>query len=213
MYFISTLILSIFLLNTVRTQSYDCSCTCCFGQGCKPPPLDNVKAQQCTDTSCLDACKARYYACTAPPSNGQAIGKCLTQTTTSSPSYSPVTGGPYLCQCYCCHSGISTCTPTLIGHTTAFSCQVGACSIACTNQYPYVCVNNQYGQTQGTCQGPSTPTPITPSGSSRCGCSCQMSSSGYHAYEMLTTNGCSSCNSTCQTMQLQCYNKQNTYCI
>ncbi|CAF1379775.1 unnamed protein product [Adineta steineri] len=211
MYLISKVILSIFLLNFVQTQSDNCSCACCTGQGCQPTQILNASAQPCNDPNCLAACKARYYQCTAPISYGQAIGKCLTATTTTTTN-SPTNNGPYLCQCNCCNSGSFTCAPTFVGEATAFSCQVGACSIACNNRYPYICVNNQYGQTQGVCLGVSTPTPTLPSGSTRCGCSCN-TLSGFHSYEMITANGCSSCLAVCQSIQLQCYNHQNTFCI
>jgi len=210
MYLISILTLFIFLLNIVRIQSYPCSCSCCLGQGCQASQLlGTVDAQYCTDASCLDACKARHYECNIFPPYGQAIGKCLTATTTT--TNSPITGGPYPCQCNCCNTGTYLCTPSLVGYTNAYSCQVGACSIACTKQYPTICVNNQYGQTQGSCLGITTSTATIPGGSVRCGCFCS-GSSGSHNYEMITTNGCSSCDTVCRSIQLQCSYFQNTYC-
>lgn len=210
MYLISIVTLFILLSNIVRIESYSCSCSCCFGQGCQATLLpNNVEAQYCTDASCLDACKARYYQCNVAHPNGQAIGKCLATTTTS--TNSPSIGGPYTCQCNCCNTGTYTCTPTFVGYTNAYSCQVGICSIACTKQYPSVCISNQYGQTQGTCIGTTTATAVVPTGSVRCGCSCQ-GTSGSHNYEVITTNGCSSCLNACQSLQLQCYSYQNIYC-
>jgi hypothetical protein len=211
MYLISIVTISILLLNIVQIESYTCSCSCCFGQGCQAALLPSlVDAQQCTDASCLEACKARYYQCNVSPPNGQAIGRCLT-TTTSTTTRSPEIGGAYTCVCNCCNTGSYTCTPVFIGYTNAHSCQVGACSIACTKQYPSVCVNNQFGQTQGICTAVGTSTATIPSGSSRCGCSC-CGSSGCHNYEVTTTNGCSSCYTACQSIQLQCYTFQTTYC-
>ncbi|CAF2871150.1 unnamed protein product [Rotaria sp. Silwood2] len=212
MYLISIVTFSVYLLNIGQVESYQCSCSCCFGQGCQASQLPGlVDAQQCTDASCLEACKARYYQCNVSPGNGQAIGKCLTTTTTTTTN-SLVIGGPYSCQCSCCNTGSYLCTPTFVGNTNAFSCQAGACSIACTKQYPHVCVNNQFGQTQGTCVETITSTATIPSGSSRCGCACQLSTGYYHYYEVVTTNGCSSCYSACQSIQLQCYAHQTTYC-
>ncbi len=211
MYLISIVTLSVLLLNVVQIQSYSCSCSCCFGQGCVPPQLPNlVEAQQCTDASCLEACKARYYQCNILPPNGHASGKCLT-TTTSTTTNSPIIGGPYTCQCSCCNTGTYLCTPSFVGYTNAYSCQVGTCSIACAQQYPSTCVNNQFGQTQGTCLGITTSTAIIPIGSLRCGCTCY-GSSGSHNYEVITTNGCSSCYTACQSIQLQCFSYQTTYC-
>lgn len=211
MHLILFVALSILLLNIAQVQSYRCSCSCCFGQGCSPILLsDYVDAQHCTDTSCLAACQARYYQCNVTPPNGQAIGRCLDVTTTTTSS--TMIGGPYKCDCYCCNSGSYSCMPSFVGSTNAFSCQVSTCSIACTKQYPQVCVNNQFGQTQGNCSGTTTPTVPLPSGTSRCGCSC-LASNGYQYYEVTTTNGCSSCYSACLSIQLQCSAHQTTYCL
>ncbi len=210
MYFISLVILSFLLLNTVQAQSFACSCSCCLGQGCLAASLPSVVAQQCTDASCLEACRARYYQCTAVSPNGLAVGRCLSATTTT--TNSPMIGGPYLCQCNCCRTGSYSCAPSFIGNTNAFSCQIGACSIACSRQYPNVCVNNEFGQTQGVCVGTPSTTPTLPNGSLRCGCACT-TSSGFQYYEMVTANGCSSCIIACRSIQLQCSNHQNTYCV
>ncbi|CAF0930108.1 unnamed protein product [Adineta ricciae] len=168
-------------------------------------------ASECSNAACLAACKARYYACTAQPPNGQANGSCK-QSTTTTTTYPPMTGGPYSCQCNCCNTGSYSCTPTFVGYSNAFSCQIGACSIACANQYPYVCVNNYLGQTQGTCLGLTSPTPPVPTGGVRCGCVCQ-GTGGYQYYEMIATSGCSSCSIACKSVLSQCSNHQNTYCI
>lgn len=208
--FIATI--TLFFITTAQAQSYPCSCSCCFGRGCQPTLLaGSVQAQQCSDASCLAACKARFYQCTAPSTDGQAIGKCLTATTTTTTS-SPMLGGPYSCRCNCCNTGSYQCIPTAVGLTNAYTCDVAACSIACSKQYPSVCVNNQNGQTQGTCLGTSMSTPTIPSGSVRCGCTCT-GSSGMQSYEMVSSNGCSSCASLCPTIQLQCYSHQNVYCF
>jgi hypothetical protein len=217
MYLVLSLTLSFLLLNIAHAQYFPCSCSCCSGQGCQASPLPNyVNAQQCTDASCLEACKGRYWQCGVVPPHGQAFGRCLTvtttTTTTTAATNSPMIGGPYSCRCDCCSQGSYLCTPTLAGYTTSFSCQVGSCSIACTYQYPYVCVNSQYGQTQGACVGLVASTPTIPTGSLRCGCTCY-GNNGYLNYEITTTNGCSSCYSACQSLQLQCTNHQNTYCL
>lgn len=211
MYLQSIAILFILLLNIVRIQSYPCSCSCCLGSSCQPSQLtDTVDAPYCTDASCLAACRARYYQCNVTPPNGQAIGKCLATTTTTTTG-SSITDGPYTCQCYCCNTGTYQCTPTFVGFTNAHVCLVGTCSISCTVKYPNVCVNNQYGQTQGTCMGITTSTAVIPIGSVRCGCYCS-GLNGSHNYEVITTNGCSTCLSACQTIHLQCSSFQNTYC-
>lgn len=210
MYFKTTVTFFALLLNIIYVESYQCSCSCCFGQGCQATQLPNfVDAQECTDASCLKACKDRYYQCNVTPPNGQAIGKCLTTTTTTASS--TILGGPYLCECRCCNTGTYMCTPSYVGNTNAFSCQVGSCSIACTQQYPNICVNNQFGQTQASCLGTITSTATVPVGSTRCGCSCQ-GTSGFHYYEVTTTSGCGACSTACQSIQLTCYNHQTTYC-
>ncbi|UJR37307.1 hypothetical protein I4U23_030015 [Adineta vaga] len=211
MYLTSVATFSILLFNIVNVQSFSCSCKCCIGTGCQPIDLASVTAEVCTSIACLAACKARYYQCTGQPSNSQAIGTCTDATTTTT-TFSPVTGGPYSCQCNCCNSGSYLCTPSLVGYANAYTCQIGACSIACANQYSYICVNNYVGQTQGTCVGLVTPTPPVPTGSVRCGCSCQ-GANGNQYYETINAGDCSSCPSACQRMSLQCWNHQNTYCI
>jgi hypothetical protein len=84
--------------------------------------------------------------------------------------------GPYSCQCNCCNSGSVSCTTSLIGYTNAYSCSAGSCSIACTTQFPTVCISNQYGQTTGTCLGLTTSTTTstisTPSLGNACSCYC-----------------------------------------
>ncbi|CAF3752926.1 unnamed protein product [Rotaria socialis] len=212
MYFMQLVALSSLLLTIAHVRSYPCSCSCCFGQGCQPSPMPSlVDAQQCTDASCVAACKVRYYQCNVTPPNGQVIGKCAATTTTTTTS-APMLGGPFTCECRCCNTGSYLCTPAFIGNTNAFSCQVGTCSIACSKQYPHVCVNSQFGQTKGNCVGSISSTATLPIGTLRCGCSCQLST-GYHYYEVTTTNGCSSCITACQSIQLQCYGHQTTYCL
>ena len=204
--------IALVFITSAQTQSYPCSCSCCFGRGCQATLMSgSVQAQQCSDASCLAACKARFYQCTASPNDGQAIGKCQT-TTTPITTNSPLLGGPYSCRCNCCNTGSFQCAPTTVGMTNAYTCDVAACSIACSKQYPSVCVNNQYGQTQGTCVGTSVSTPTIPSGSVRCGCSCT-GNSGTQSYEVISSTGCGSCLNACTTIQLQCYSHQNTYCF
>ena len=202
----------VLLLTLDLYQSYPCSCSCCFGRACQAVKLPNsVDAPSCTDASCLAACKARYYQCNVSPPDGQAIGRCESTTTTTT-THSSLLAGPYACRYDCCHTGSYACNPSFVGSTNAYTCNEAACSIACNRQYPSQCVNNQSGQTRGTCTGPSMSTPSIPQGSVRCGCSC-CANSVCHSYEVVTGTGCSSCSSACQSVQWQCFNHQNTYCF
>ena len=211
-----TITFALLLLGCVQAQSYNCSCSCCFGQGCRPSLLSTyAPAAACTNDACLAACKTRFYQCNTAPPSGQAVGSCITATTTTTTTATNnplIIGGPYSCKCDCCSTGSSACTPALVGYTNAFSCQIGACSIACSRQYPSVCVNTQFGQTQGTCVGSTGSTPNIPTGSMRCGCSC-CGTAGCQNYEVTTTSGCTSCLSRCQSIQLSCNSYQNTYCV
>lgn len=210
---ISKLLLIVILVycTIIAVRAYQCSCECCFGFGCSLLLLSNsIEANECTSESCLAACKGRFYQCTAPsPDYGRAIGKCLSVTTTS--TNSPLVGGPYLCECKCCQTGSYSCTPINIGYANAHSCHDGACSIACTRQYPSICVSNQYGQTQGTCVSNVIPSSTVLNGCKRCGCSCY-GNTGHHTYEVITTNDCSTCSNACQSIQLGCTFHEIKYC-
>ena len=210
MYLLLQVILSISLSNLVLIHSYPCSCSCCLGSGCVATTFtDPAEAQQCTDTSCLAACKARYYQCNAPTGQGQARGYC-TSTTTTTPS--SIIDGPYICQCNCCHTGTYQCTLSFVGWTNAYLCTEGACSISCAKKYPNSCVNNQYGRTEGFCTGGAPSSTNAPARKVRCGCNC-IGSNGYQTYEVVSSAGCSDCLRACQSIQLQCYSYQNNYCV
>lgn len=202
---------AILLSQSVLTHCYQCTCSCCLGSGCLTMPLpDPVEAQQCTSTSCLAACKARYYQCTAPLGQGYAVGTCSSATTgVSTPS--SIIAGPYACQCKCCNTGTYQCTTSFVGWTNAYSCTEGACSISCTNNYPNSCVSNQNGRTEGTCIGTSSSTTNSPNRSVRCGCTCY-GSNGIENYEVSTSYGCSGCLAACQSIRLQCHSHQYISC-
>jgi hypothetical protein len=211
MYYAAIVCTTLAVLIRVRAQSYECQCSCCLGPSCIPKQMNISQIQQCTDISCLAACKARYYQCHASPLNGQARGICKTTTTTTTTTRSTSLVGLHTCRCDCCHTGSYLCIPTNVGYTNAFACHAGACSIACSRQYAFECVNNQYGQTQGICMSSSSSTSAIIPGSFRCGCSCR-DSNEHHTYEVFTSLGCSSCLQACQSIQVSCYNHQTTYC-
>lgn len=211
MYLQLIVILSILLSQNILIHCYQCSCSCCLGSGCIASRLsDPVEAAQCTDASCLAACKARYYQCTASPGYGQAIGYC-SSTTTSVSTPSSLISGPYACQCKCCNSNTYQCTPSFVGWTNAYSCTEGACSISCARDYPSSCVNNHNGRTEGICIGASSSTTNSPNRSVRCECTCY-GSNGVEMYEVTAANGCSSCLTACQSIRIQCHSHQYTSC-
>ena len=155
------LILTIIYVTSIEAQMYPCSCSCCLGASCQVVPFPNVYAYYCSSDSCLQACSTQYPQCRQSSPYGQASAQCLTTT-----------GGPYSCQCNCCNSGSVSCAPTLIGYTTAYSCDTASCSISCNMKYPTVCISNQNGQTQATCLGTTTAVSTTTIPWQGNGCSC-----------------------------------------
>ncbi|CAF4028358.1 unnamed protein product, partial [Adineta steineri] len=167
-------VLILFLITTIHAQ-YPCSCLCCIGQNCQSATIGYVYAPYCTADSCSQTCRDKYYQCSAYTPYGQATGQCISGTTIAPAN------GPYSCRCDCCSSGSTTCAPVLVGYTTTYSCLPGSCSIACNSAYPLLCVSNQYGQTQGSCQGltttATTTTTIGPWLGNACSCYCCTSNS------------------------------------
>ena len=142
MYFI----VACLLIAYSRAQS-PCSCSCCLGQNCQPTIVGTVYPQNCTTELCLAQCRCSYTQCLSSQPYGQVLAQCT----------SPM-NQMYNCQCQCCNTGTATCLPQFVGVASSYSCQPGACSIACKDQYPFQCVSNQNGQTQGTCTGLMTTT-------------------------------------------------------
>ncbi|CAF0762613.1 unnamed protein product [Adineta steineri] len=167
-------VLIIVFITTIHAQ-YPCSCLCCIGQNCQSATIGYVYAPYCTADSCSQTCRDKYYQCSAYTPYGQATGQCISGTTIAPAN------GPYSCRCDCCSSGSTTCAPVLVGYTTTYSCLPGSCSIACNSAYPLLCVSNQYGQTQGSCQGltttATTTTTIGPWLGNACSCYCCTSNS------------------------------------
>lgn len=160
----------IMVLTTTTQGQYPCTCNCCLGQSCQPSFISYAYASACTTSSCLQACSNRYYQCVAQSPFGQASGTCTSFFTTAPLS------GPYSCRCDCCNLNSSSCLPSLVGYTTAYTCSSEACSIRCSNQYSLLCVSSDTGQTQGTCQGyTTTSTSTTTTGpwlANNCSCYC-----------------------------------------
>ncbi|CAF2991975.1 unnamed protein product [Rotaria socialis] len=192
----------IIILSTIIRAQYPCSCSCCVGSNCQSCIISYAYAPSCTATSCLQVCSARYYQCAANAPYGQASGTCLSATTITPLS------GPYSCRCDCCNlNSSSSCAPALVGYTTAYSCSTGSCSISCNSQYPLLCVSNQNGQTQGTCQGPSMTTTSTTTTGAWLGnaCSCYCCQSGPYCLPTINVGNTSSpycsmyaCTQACQ---------------
>ncbi|CAF2772781.1 unnamed protein product [Rotaria sp. Silwood2] len=106
--------------------------------------------QSCTLDTCRLQCRTSFSQCQADSPNGQISVQCL-----------PYTNPLYNCQCDCCNTGSTTCTPFFVGYSTAYVCTPGSCSISCNTQYPIQCVSNHNGQTSGICTGPITTTTTT----------------------------------------------------
>ena len=182
----------------VQGQQNACSCSCCVGQFCVPTPLATLYVQSCTSDSCRAQCQLSYSQCQVSYPSGGISAQC---TTTSAPQYN--------CQCNCCNTGSTSCVPFFVGNTIAYTCQTGACSISCAQQYPNQCVSNQNGQTQGSCIGLLTTTTTTTRASSigwlgnSCTCKCCQSGSNC-APNLLGTTSASqctlvACTQACQT--------------
>lgn len=165
-------LLLILFITGIQVQAQNqCSCSCCLGQSCQPALIGNVNVQNCSAEICLTQCRCTYSQCSAASTSyGQVLSQCLTTVNTL-----------YTCRCLCCNAGTPTCAPIFIGYTSAYSCDVSACSIACTVQYPSQCVSNQYGQSQGSCSGVMTTTTAIPTVAPWLGyaCSCLYCPSGY----------------------------------
>ena len=193
------------LVSSVQTQQDLCRCLCCRGQSCSPVMVGTFNVSSCTANTCLAQCRT-YSQCQLDYPNGVASPECSTSTL--------VADGLFTCQCSCCNTGSTLCTPTLIGESTAYVCSPYACSISCNAKYPNYCVENEKGLSNGTCIGPitTTTTTTTSNGSSTTGswlgntCSCMCCKSGPDcspniAVGLTSASTCSSaaCTQTCQT--------------
>ncbi len=47
----------------VNATSYGCSCSCCAGCACALNYLGTLTVPTCASTTCADACRATYTAC------------------------------------------------------------------------------------------------------------------------------------------------------
>ncbi|CAF1055996.1 unnamed protein product [Adineta steineri] len=204
-------LLIIFLLFAiVRTQQYPCSCSCCNGASCIPIVLSTVYAQSCTTEACLQQCRASYPTiCQATPPYGQTIAQCISDNIQQ-----------YSCQCNCCNTGSPSCSTFYVGTSIAYTCASGSCSISCAQQYPSQCLNNQNGQTQGTCTGLITTTTTTTTSSTNiqqynCRCDCcntgsPSCSTSYVGTSIAYTCASGSCSISCaQQYPSQCLNNQH----
>lgn len=202
-------IIQVIILITISEAQYPCSCSCCLGPNCLSSLVGYVYATNCSQDNCLSFCKTNYYQCSAQPPYGQSNAQCLSSTTIA-----PATA-PYSCRCDCCNAGTASCTPTLTGYTTAYSCASGACSIACTTQYPLACISNQYGQTQGTCLGlTSTAGTTTTTTASWLGnsCSCYCCQSGPYCMPNTNVGNTSSYQCSTYSCTLACQNQYPSLC-
>ncbi|UJR07348.1 hypothetical protein I4U23_011634 [Adineta vaga] len=203
----NSFLLFIFLITITHAQ-YPCSCSCCIGQSCQLASIGYVYASTCTANSCRQVCANTYYQCSATTPYGQSVGQCLSATTLT-----PI-AGPYNCRCDCCNTGSATCATILIGYTTAYSCAAGACSVACSSTYPLVCISNQNGQTQGTCQGltttATTTTTIGPWLGNPCSCYCCKTNSYCAPTTFVGNTSASLCSTYACT--LACQNQYSSLC-
>ena len=162
------LIISLAIPVTIYAQN-QCECACCLGQPCQPLIVGTVNVPNCTAEICLANCRCTYSQCAANPPYGQLLSRCTIPTER------------YTCQCSCCRTTSGPCTPSFVGFAIAFYCDISACSIACSNQYPTQCISDQNGQVQGSCVGPVTTTTPMTTVSPWLGniCSCLYCQSGY----------------------------------
>ncbi|CAF0861143.1 unnamed protein product [Rotaria sordida] len=156
------------LLTSVRAQQHLCLCSCCYGLSCNLISLPAISMQTCTLETCLARCQATYSQCQIHHPYNLISPQC---NSTTAPLFN--------CRCDCCNTGSPSCSPSYIGNSLAFVCNTESCSISCATQYPNLCVSNQYGRTQGTCQGlrtttttTSTQTAIEPWLGNACSCMC-----------------------------------------
>ncbi|CAF1157240.1 unnamed protein product [Adineta steineri] len=181
-------------------QQYSCQCNCCNtgSASCSPSYVGTSVAYTCASGSCSISCAQQYPSQCISNQNGQTQGQCMGPITTTTTT---TTVGPWLgntCSCMCCQSG-SSCTPTYVGITSASQCSLTACNQACQIRYPSVRPSLYIlGQTSGTCTGSTT------SGTTRCACSC-CGTNGCFNHDIRTNEGCTTCNSLCQS-QSQCTN-------
>ncbi|CAF1209569.1 unnamed protein product [Adineta steineri] len=183
-------------------QQYSCQCNCCNtgSASCSPSYVGTSVAYTCASGSCSISCAQQYPSQCISNQNGQTQGLCMGPITTTTTT---TTVGPWLgntCSCMCCQSG-SSCTPTYVGITSASQCLSTACNQACQIRYPSVCPSLYIlGQTIGTC------TSSTTSGTTQCACNC-CGTTGCFNYTIRTNEGCTACNSLCQSQsQSQCPN-------
>ena len=164
-------LLIVLFLTTIRAQNQNqCECSCCLGQSCQPLIVGTVPVTNCTAEICLANCRCTYSQCAANPPYGQLLSRCTI----------PIPER-YTCQCSCCRTTSGPCTPSFVGFATGYHCDPGACSIACSYQYPTQCISDQNGQVQGSCVGPVTTTTPMTTVSPWLGniCSCLYCQSGY----------------------------------
>ncbi|CAF3149079.1 unnamed protein product [Rotaria sp. Silwood2] len=171
------LLLYFFLLTNVRAQQHSCLCSCCRNLSCNLIPLPPIYVQTCTLLSCLAQCQATYPKCRENYPYNLISAQC---NSTTIPSFG--------CRCDCCNTGFPSCSPSYVGNSLAFVCNIHSCSISCATQYPNLCSVNHHGQAQGTCSGlvtiPSTltttsvVTTVDPWLGNTCSCKCCQT--GFH---------------------------------
>ncbi|CAF1053037.1 unnamed protein product [Didymodactylos carnosus] len=156
-------------------QPHSCACNCCPTSNCYPSLVGQAYAANCSRAACTDACKVQYTSSCASYF-GKIDAYCTSSLTTTTQQFN--------CRCDCCNTG-STCSLNAIGTSTAWSCSPQACTIACYQQYPYVCVSSSLGQTSGQCTGLATTTAAP--NSYRCSCKCCNNGQLCTTYQVGTT--------------------------
>jgi hypothetical protein len=197
-------ILSLLLLTSIRAQQNQCFCTCCNGPLCIPISLPTIDVQNCTLESCLGQCRTSYSQCQGNGIIGHVSAECASTVT---PQFD--------CRCDCCNTGSTSCSPSYVGNTRVYSCQAGACSIACIRQYPNQCRADQSGLTQGTCTDyiTTTTTSVGPWLGNICSCTCcQTGSCSPTSVGVTSASYCSSsiCTQSCRNQYpLSCLSSLN----
>ncbi|CAF3078682.1 unnamed protein product [Rotaria socialis] len=196
------LLLIAVLVTGIQAQSR-CTCSCCLGQYCQPTIVGTVDVRTCSPEVCSAQCRCAYPQCAANSPYGQVFVQC-------SPPVYPL----FNCECRCCRTGSFTCIPTPVGLSTSYLCEISACSVACSSQYPSQCISNENGTTQGSCLGPlittTTTTAMPPWLGSLCSCSFCQSGSICSSSLLLGVTSASQCSAPACTQA--CQNRNPSTC-
>jgi len=192
---IMSILLVLFLLTcgVVHGQN-QCTCRCCLGQSCSAALQGTVSVNNCSADACLSQCRCTYPQCAGNYPYGLLLSECV------KPLYS--------CQCLCCLSTTSQCTPTFVGYASTYACDLATCGVECYKQYPTQCGTGPFTGLSASCAGLATTASTTTTASTWLGyaCSCYYCPSSFNCgtsgtfIGVASATGCSSneCTLACQ---------------